>query len=144
MERRLNIARTKTNKDKRDARDKTRDDSDWSIAADALTKVEASKFDLKVLNKPQLQSLVRVLKAGNANGKKDALAGLLVERFGTLSREQFEAIKTTVNRGVAVAALPAPQEVMAAWHSLRLAQSLQPHCWDPPQQRSSRWRFGGP
>ena len=60
MERCLNIARTKTNKDKRDARDKTRDDSDWSIAADALTKVEASKFDLKVLNKPQLQSLVRV------------------------------------------------------------------------------------
>ena len=86
MERCLNIARTKTNKDKRDARDKTRDDSDWSIAADALTKVEASKFDLKVLNKPQLQSLVRVLKAGNANGKKDALAGLLVERVGTLSR----------------------------------------------------------
>ena len=41
------------------------------------------------------------------------VAGLLVERFGTLSREQFDAIKTTVNRGVAVAELPVPQEVLA-------------------------------
>jgi len=113
VERRLTIARSQAAKDKREARDKTKSDADWSIAAGALTMVEASNFDIKVLNKPQLQSLVRVLKAGNATGKKDALAGLLVERFGTLSREQFDAIKTTVNRGIAVAELPAPKEVLA-------------------------------
>ena len=58
---------------------------------------------------------MRALKVkGNANGKKDALRGLLVERFGTLNHDQFAAIKATVGRGVAVAALPAPPQAQAA------------------------------
>ena len=111
VERQLAVARTEHNKEKTKARTAKRADSDWLVAQGALDDLEAAKFDLKGLSKPQLQSLVRALQVGNANGKKDALRALLVERFGTLSRDQFAAIKATVCRGVAVAALPAPQQV---------------------------------
>ena len=113
VERRLNIVRANVSKDKKAERTRLQVDENWTIAAQALKDVEANNFESSVLNKPQLQSLVCVLKVGNANAKKGALAGLLVERFGTLNRDQFEAIKTTVNRGVAVAALPAPPQILA-------------------------------
>ena len=99
VERRLAVARAAHGKDKREEKDRQRADADWPTAARALVDLEAAKFDLSALSRIQLQSLVRALKVGNANGKKDALKGLLVERFGALNRTQFDAIRAAVDRG---------------------------------------------
>ena len=80
-----------------------------------------------------MQSLMRALKVkGNLQAKKEALKGLLVERFGTLNRDQFAAIKATVCRGVAVAALPAPRQVQAVPLEL------------PPPQQEATGALPGP
>ena len=60
---------------------------------------------------------MRVLSVGTKQerqGKKAELRGLLVERFGNITAQQFEQISATVHRGLAVAALPAPPQAPLA------------------------------
>jgi len=111
IERRLAVARSSRSKDRREEKKRTEADEDWAVAAAAMATLEAGQFDLSTLSKAHLLALVRTLKVGKAVGNKDALKGLLVERFGHLNRSQFEQIKLTVTRGAAMAALPAPAPV---------------------------------
>jgi len=108
VERRLGIARAEHFKNKKAGKKAAQTDSDLQVAADALEHLKAKSYDLGVLKKEQLLSLVRVLQVGKAQGNKPALKGLLVERFGNITAAQFEQIHTSVHRGLAVAALPAP------------------------------------
>ena len=70
VERRLIIARKQFNSDKKDQKKAQQADNDFVVAAGALKDLKASKFDLKPLSLPQLQSLVRALSGGKAKGKK--------------------------------------------------------------------------
>lgn len=60
-----------------------------TVAAEGLGLLKTNQFDLIKLNKPQLQSLVRVLKVGNANQNKGALKDMLTSRFGDITPTQF-------------------------------------------------------
>ena len=106
VERRLNVARKKYREEKRDGKKVLRDDNDWTgLAAAALKELEAHSFELKKLKLPQLQSLVRVLKVGKGNGPKPASIALLQDKFGDITKKQFQALCVIVERGVAQARL---------------------------------------
>lgn len=108
VERRLGLARAEYRKGRREEKTAAKADGDWAAAAEGLALLEANKFDLKALQKKHLLGLVRSLNVGKATGNNDALRGLLTERFGSISRDQFVEISATVQRGLAVALLPAP------------------------------------
>jgi hypothetical protein len=109
IERRLGLARSKQNASEREAKKSSTNNSDWTVASESLTLLKTNQFNLKALNKPQLQSLVRVLKVGNAALNKGPLQDLLRARFGGITASQFQALETTVQRGVALALLPPTQ-----------------------------------
>ena len=69
-ERRLNIARKKLNSDKREEKSAQQAETDFTVAAAALTTLEASSFDLTKLKLPELYSLERALGVGKGRGKK--------------------------------------------------------------------------
>jgi hypothetical protein len=117
VERRLSIARAQYNKTKRDAKGAQQADDDFAVAASALDEIEAGK-ELKKLSKGDLQSLVRALDAGNANANKPELAELLQKKFGNITEQQFQALRATVQRGLAKVAIAQPIE--------RLALPLEP------------------
>jgi hypothetical protein len=89
VERRLGIARTQLNTSHRENKNQLTENSDWTVAAEGLGLLKTNQFDLIKLNKPQLQSLVRVLKVGNANQNKGALKDMLTSRFGDITPTQF-------------------------------------------------------
>lgn len=70
VERRLNIARKKLNSDKREEKSAQQAETDFTVAAAALTTLEASSFDLTKLKLPELYSLERALGVGKGRGKK--------------------------------------------------------------------------
>ena len=62
--------------------------------------------------------LVRVLKAGKATGNKPALLALLVDKFGSISADQFAEIESAIVRGAAASAIT---EVVAPIAALPMA-----------------------
>ena len=108
VERRLNIPRSGQNKKMRDARTELKSNASWGVAADALNVLKANDFKLLALKKPQLEALVLSLNVGKHVGNKDALVGLLAARFGNITSAQFDALRLSVQRGVATASLPLP------------------------------------
>ena len=80
-------------------------------------KDKASKFDLKPLSLPQLQSLVRALSGGKAKGNKPELRELLQKTFGGISAQQFQELCVKVDRGVAQLTLATPAPEQLALHS---------------------------
>eukprot|EP00322_Chrysochromulina_rotalis_P024993 CAMPEP_0115868806 /NCGR_PEP_ID=MMETSP0287-20121206/21483_1 /TAXON_ID=412157 /ORGANISM="Chrysochromulina rotalis, Strain UIO044" /LENGTH=170 /DNA_ID=CAMNT_0003323473 /DNA_START=285 /DNA_END=799 /DNA_ORIENTATION=- len=82
---------------------------DWTTAADALKALEEQhNLQLKKLNVPALQALVRCLKLGNGTGKKDDLIEALTSRFGSASHQEFDRVRATIERGAPAMALPPP------------------------------------
>tara|TARA_B110001452_G_scaffold228012_1_gene203202 strand:+ start:1116 stop:1586 length:471 start_codon:yes stop_codon:yes gene_type:complete len=110
VERRLGIARAAHCKAKREGKRAVRMDQAWGAAGDALNRLEALDFNLPSLKRGELEALVRALDVGKVAGNKSNLAKLLSDRFGEISRAQFEVIKATVARGSAVAMLPPPPQ----------------------------------
>eukprot|EP00966_Prymnesium_polylepis_P032977 767386-Prymnesium_polylepis.1 len=82
-----------------------RADTDFEVAAAALKELKESNFELKNLKVPQLQSLVRALKAGKGTGNKPESIQLLQDKFSGITKERFERLVTTVQRGVAQVSL---------------------------------------
>ena len=117
VERRLTIARKQYNSDKKDQKKAQRADNDFVVAAGALKDLKASKFDLKPLSLPQLQSLVRALSGGKAKGNKPELRELLQKTFGGISAQQFQELCVKVDRGVAQLTLATPAPEQLALHS---------------------------
>jgi len=108
VERRLKIARVEARQKARAGKKEAQTNSDWQVAADALTDLKSKGYELGSLKKEQLLALVRVLGAGKAQGNKPELAALLTERFGNITSRQFQQIQTTVQRGLALTLLPPP------------------------------------
>ena len=62
---------------------------------------KAKSFDLKQLTLKQLHPLVRALGVGKGTGSKPDTVKLLEDKFGGITKQQFEALCVKVNRGVA-------------------------------------------
>eukprot|EP00966_Prymnesium_polylepis_P198024 4588741-Prymnesium_polylepis.1 len=111
VERRLNLARKTYRAGKRDDKNAEREDNDFSVAAAALEELEAKSFELKKLKAKQLQSLVRALRVykGKAvwNGSKPDSIKLLQEKFGQITKKQFQSLLVAVSRGIAQVGLKA-------------------------------------
>ena len=80
IERRLGVARTEASKKRREARASERATSDWSLAAQSISDLEAAGGELGKLTNEKLSALVRVLKLGNGQGNKAALVASLAAR----------------------------------------------------------------
>ena len=144
VERRLTAARAAKTKETVEAKKAQQRDADWAAAAAALTQLKDASFDINVLKNPQLLSLVRVLDAGKAAGKRSDLIALLTPKILGLTSGQFEAIQTKVNRGVAAAAMPTPAAAPAPAPALAGPPAAAPAPAPAPQQSlaASRPRRG--
>lgn len=116
IERRLGVARMAASKQRREAKAIERATSDWTVAAQAITDLEAVGGELAKLTNAQLAALVRVLKLGNGQGKKAALVAALAARVSNASRETLAALRASIERGAAASdlalALPAPRAAL--------------------------------
>ena len=78
----------------------------------AASIIGSPKWVARSARSSPIHGLVRALEVGPERGRgvgnNDHLRSLLEARFGAISRDQYDVIMASVQRGVALALLPAP------------------------------------
>lgn len=93
-----------------------------------------SELNHHIMQKKHLEGLAHLLIDRKATGNKPALQKLLTNRFGTITRDQFTSITATVQRGLAVAMLPAAATAVPQLPSPAETPPEQPPALLPPAE----------